>query len=125
MTNLVKTVAHISTEIRSIKSIEEEIYCLRNDLNELRFNTNQFSARSQSEPNFIANSQAPTVTQPSSNMQHTNLLPQTIMQMNYAVSANNLPQTNYRNLITDNKNNRLSMPSPTFSKRLQKLTKLL
>jgi len=118
MTNLVKTVAHISTEVRSIKSIEEELYCLRNDMNELRFNTNQFSARSQSEPNFIANSQAPTVTQPSSNMQHTNLLPQMITQMNYAAPIN------YRNMNADrDKNNLLSLPSPTFTRRLQKLTR--
>jgi prefoldin subunit 5 len=50
--NLAKTVAHISSEVQSIKSIEEELYSLRKDFNVLKTNNN-LSTRSQSDSNLL------------------------------------------------------------------------
>ncbi len=111
--------------MQSIKSIEEELYNIRKDFQDLRYvnNPNQGiynniisnpSVRSLSEPNFVNN-----VINPN-NMYNNNNNP-TTSNAAAAVSSNANLYTN--DLCNDKDKLRFSVPSLANPRRLRKLTK--
>ena len=114
--------AHISSEVQSIKSIEEELYNIRKDVNDLKCINNPNNAvnsnvRSLSEPNFLNN--------------NNNNIGSNYLYNNHPTTPATTPTSTLihhqtsQDIFNQKDKMRLLVPSFTNPRRLRKLTKFV
>ncbi len=136
LTSLAKTVAQISVEIKSIKSIEDTLYNLRNDLQNLKSydSSNRLYEKHNSDPNLFNKSMlnleaGETNTELTNanyniNTKHYNTVLRSYeSKSEYSTNQNKNSLVRRHELSNDRERFKTWVPSYSNPKKLKKLTK--